>query len=71
LEDEAENFDSNTVGGWVTEVYGEIPPVGEVVTCKHLQIKVVKANQQKVLKVRTKRHDDYDEAEYDEKNKDK
>ena len=71
LEDEAENYDSNTVGGWVTEVYGEIPPVGEVLTCKHLQIKVVKANQQKVLKVRTKRYDDYDEAEYEDKEKPK
>ena len=71
LEDEAEQFESNTVGGWVTEVYGEIPPVGEVLSCKHLQVKVVKANQQKVLKVRTKRYDDYEEAEYDEKAKNK
>ena len=67
LEDDAEEFDSNTVGGWVTEVHGEIPSVGEVLTHKHLEIKVVKANQQKVLKVRTKRRDDYEEAEYDEK----
>ena len=71
LEDEAEQFESNTIGGWVTEVYGEIPPVGEVLSCKHLQVKVVKANQQKVLKVRTKRYDDYEEAEYDEKAKNK
>ncbi len=71
LEDEAEKFDSNTVGGWVTEVYGEIPPVGEVIACKHLEIRVVKVNRQKVLKVRTKRADDYDEAEYDEKSKSK
>ena len=67
LEDDAEEFESNTVGGWVTEVHGEIPSVGEVLTHKHLEIKVVKANQQKVLKVRTKRRDDYEEAEYDEK----
>ncbi len=71
LEEEAEKFDSNTVGGWVTEVYGEIPPVGEVLKCEHLEIKVVKVNQQKVLKVRTKHVDDEEEAEFDEKAKGK
>lgn len=55
MEDEAEKYDANTVGGWATEKYGEIPPVGEVLRCKDLEIKIVKANQQKVLKVRSKR----------------
>ena len=67
LEDEAEKFESNTVGGWVTEVYGEIPPVGEVLSCKHLQIRVVKVSQQKVLRVRTRRNEKYEEEDYDEK----
>ncbi len=49
-----EEFESNTVGGWVTELYGEIPPVGEILQYKHWEIKVVKATKQKVLKVRAK-----------------
>ncbi len=52
--DDNEEFESNTVGGWVTEMYGEIPPVGEILQYKHWEIKVVKATKQKVLKVRAK-----------------
>ena len=48
-----EEFESNTVGGWVTEVYGEIPPIGEVVRSGHFAIKIVKATKQKVLKIRS------------------
>ncbi len=55
MEKEDENFDSNTVGGWVTEKYGAIPATGEVIMFKTLEIKVVKATKQKVLKVRSKR----------------
>ena len=46
-----EDIESNTVGGWVTEHFGVIPPVGEVFRYKHLEIKVVKVTQQKVLKI--------------------
>ena len=49
-----EEYESNTIGGWVTEIYGEIPPIGEVVRYKDLEIKIVKANKQKVLKVRSR-----------------
>lgn len=49
-----EEYESNTVGGWVTELYGGIPPIGEVLHYKRLEIKIVKATKQKVLKVRTK-----------------
>lgn len=55
LEKEDENFESNTVGGWVTEKYGGIPPVGEIFRFKFLEIKVVKANKQKVLKIRSRK----------------
>ncbi len=55
LENAEEECESNTVGGWVTELYGEIPPIGEVLSYRDLEIKVVKATKQKVLKVRTKR----------------
>ena len=55
LETEEDDFESNTVGGWVTEKYGGIPPVGEILRFKFLEIKVVKATKQKVLKIRSKK----------------
>ena len=67
MEDEGENFESNTIGGWATEQYGGIPPIGEVLRCKRVEIKIVKATKQKVLKIRSKLVDDFDEAEMDEK----
>ena len=56
-------FESNTIGGWVTEVYGGIPPVGETVTFDNLEIKVVKTTKKKVLKVRSKRVEATEEDE--------
>ena len=67
MEDEEEKYESNTVGGWATEKYGGIPPVGEALRCKDLEIKIVKATRQKVLKVRTRRTDEpYEEEENNE-----
>ena len=54
LENYDEEFESNTVGGWVTEQFGGIPPVGEVITYKNLEIKIVKTTKKKVLKLRSK-----------------
>lgn len=67
MEDEADKYESNTVGGWVTEKFGEIPPIGQVILAKGLEIKIVKATKQKVLKVRSKRSDETpdDEEEND------
>jgi hypothetical protein len=48
-----EEYDSNTVGGWVTELYGGIPPIGEMVRFENIGLKIVKATKQKVLKVRS------------------
>ena len=53
MEKEDEEFESNTVGGWVTEECGEIPPIGKILTFKGLEIKIVKATKQKVLKIRS------------------
>ena len=53
LENEDEEFDANTVGGWVTEKYGGIPPIGETITFKCIELRIVKATKQKVLKVRS------------------
>ena len=55
MEDEDEKYESNTVGGWATECYGGIPPIGETLSVDSLAIKVVKATKQKVLKIRVKR----------------
>ena len=55
MEGEEENYDSNTIGGWATEHYGGIPPIGEELHCKNIEIKIVKATKQKVLKVRAKK----------------
>ena len=57
MEQEDENFEANTVGGWVTEECGCIPPVGEVFRYKNIEVKVVKTTRQKVLKIRSR----YDE----------
>ena len=61
-----EKFESNTIGGWATEQYGGIPPIGEVLRCERVEVKIVKATKQKVLKIRSKFVDDLDEAEMDE-----
>ncbi len=61
--DGEEEYESNTVGGWVTECYGAIPPIGETMRIKRLEMKVVKATEQKVLKVRTKLNEDIEEEE--------
>lgn len=53
-EEDAEKYESNTVGGWAMEQYGEIPPIGEVIHSDNIEIKIVKASKQKVLKVRSK-----------------
>lgn len=62
-----EEYDSNTVGGLVTELYGEIPPIGEVVRYKDIDLKIVKATKQKVLKLRSKKADDILFEEEDKK----
>ncbi len=63
IEDEDENFESVTVGGWVMEKHGDIPPVGEIIRFKGIEIKVVKTTKQKVLKIRSAR---VEETETDE-----
>ena len=63
LEDDGEDCEANTVGGWVTEMYGEIPPIGQVLRYEYLEIKIVKATKQKVLKVRVNALEDDEEIE--------
>lgn len=49
-----EEFDSTTVGGWVTEVLGKIAATGDTITYENLDITVTKANIKRVLEVRVK-----------------
>ena len=63
MDGEEEKFESNTVGGWATEKYGGIPPIGEVIRYQYLEIKIVKATKQKVLKVRAKMAGEYFQEE--------
>jgi CBS domain containing-hemolysin-like protein len=58
MEQDDEKFEAITVGGWVTEQCGGIPPVGETFRYKNLEIKVVKTTRQKVIKIRSR----YDET---------
>ena len=53
MEEDDEDFEAITVGGWVTEQCGGIPPVGETFRYKKLEIKVVKTTRQKVIKIRS------------------
>ncbi len=67
MEDEDEKYESNTVGGWATECYGGIPPVGEELKMGGFEVKVLKATKQKVLKLRAKLMEVDDEEEDEEK----
>jgi CBS domain containing-hemolysin-like protein len=63
LKGDCEDCEANTVGGWVTEMYGEIPPIGQILRYEYLEIKIVKATKQKVLKVRVNALEDDEEIE--------
>ena len=49
-----EDYESNTLGGWVTELCGQLPTIGEILHFEDLEIKIVKATKQKVLKIRSR-----------------
>ena len=66
MEHEEDSFESNTVGGWVTEECGEIPRNGTTLQFKGLEIKIVKATKQKVLKIRSSRIEGWVDEENDD-----
>lgn len=49
-----QEFDATTVGGWVIEVMGKIPPTGSSFMFENLRVVVTKANSKRVLEVRVK-----------------
>ena len=52
IESEEDNFDANTVSGWVIEQLGEIPPVGTKFDFMHLAVEVTKSTVKKVLEIK-------------------
>ena len=64
-----EQFESNTVAGWVTEVFGIIPSIGETFCFEDVEIRIVKATKQKVLKIRARKIAEDEEKEEKTSNK--
>ena len=54
-----EEFDANSVGGWVTEVLGEIPQTGKVFDYKNLTVTVLKTTRKKVLEVKVVQNESF------------
>ena len=52
LVDEVEQFDANTVGGFVAEQFGELPIAGKEFNYQNLTVKVLKATRKKVIEVK-------------------
>lgn len=61
-----EEFDSTTVGGWVTEQMQKIPLVGEKFSFENLDITVTKADLRKVLEIKVKVNEKQSEEEGDQ-----
>ena len=58
-----EEFDANTVGGWITEKLGELPTTGRKFDYKNLQVEVTKASMKKVLEIKVTRLEEIVEEE--------
>lgn len=52
LEDFEEEFDANTVGGWITEKLGELPTNGRKFNYKNLNVEVTKSTLKKVIEIK-------------------
>lgn len=51
-EDEKDNFEANTVSGWILEYLGEIPISGTTFKFKNLQVDILQSTVKKINKVR-------------------
>ena len=58
-----EEFDANTVGGWITEKLGELPTTGRKFDYKNLKVEVTKASMKKVLEIKVTRLEEIVEEE--------
>lgn len=52
LYDEDEEFDANTVSGFITELLGELPQTGKSFTYKNLDIKITKTTRKRVVEIK-------------------
>lgn len=57
-EDEKDNFEANTVSGWILEYLGEIPISGTTFKFKNLQIDILQSTVKKINKVRISLQED-------------
>ncbi len=70
-EDEDEECDANTVGGWVLEQLKNIPSVGDKFTYQKLAVEVTETDQTRVLKINVEILPEETEEKSKEKDKDK
>ncbi len=61
LEDEVDNFEANTLSGWVIEKLGEIPRTGKKFNFNNLDIEVTKSTVKRVLQVKITVNEKIDE----------
>ena len=66
LDGEEDNFDANTVSGWVIEKLGEIPPAGQKFKYLNLDVEVLKSTVKRVLQVKITVLDQSEIEEQDE-----
>ncbi|MBO4323533.1 MAG: HlyC/CorC family transporter [Clostridia bacterium] len=60
---EDEESDSNTVGGWIIEKCGDIPPLGYTFSFENLDIEITKRTIKKVLEIKVTVNKDGEEEE--------
>lgn len=70
-EEDSDDFDSNTVGGWVTELQERFPEKRETLTYHDLKIIVLDANERSVKKVKIVKEQPVEEKEKQTKTEEK
>lgn len=63
LYDDEEEFDANTVSGWITEKLGELPTTGKKFNYKNLKVEVTKTTIKKVVEIKVTRLEEIIEEE--------
>ena len=63
LWDDEEEFDANTVSGWITEQLGELPTTGRKFNYKNLKVEVTKTTMKKVVEIKVTRLEEVIEEE--------
>ena len=61
-----EDYDANTVSGWVTEKLSELPQVGRTFDYNKISVEVTKITKKRVVEVKVKVNEDYNESQDDE-----